>query len=144
MAIPCLVAGLFLSLALGGAARGHACALDSRPSLSTNGRLVVLNRQVARTQAELATWSFFLATGTYKIGQPVAMTENRKEVARTLMPSALRQPWGWTFGDGAYAQGWTVHHAYHRPGRWKIAVYAYNPESHHWDLFDQATITIRA
>ncbi|HVA89508.1 MAG TPA: hypothetical protein VNL71_06670 [Chloroflexota bacterium] len=126
------------------ATSARACTLDQRPSLSTNGHLVVLNKQVARTQAELAKWAFFVAPGAYRTGQTVTMTENRKEVAGTLMASALLQPWGWIFGDGAFSQGWTVRHAYTHPGRWKIGVYAYNPESRHWDLFDQATITIRA
>lgn len=141
--VPFLVALLAAQGVAASAMSLHACALDQRPSLSTNGRLVILNKQVARTQAELATWAFFVVPGAYRTGQPVTMTENRKEVASTLMASALLQPWGWTFGDGTFSQGWTVRHAYTHPGRWKIGVYAYNPESRRWDLFDQATITIR-
>jgi hypothetical protein len=140
--VPFLAALLAAQAAVAGTMFARACALDQRPSLSTNGRLVVLNKQVARTQAELAIWAFFVVPGVYRTGQPVTMTENRKEVARTLMPSALLQPWGWTFGDGTFSQGWTVRHAYTHPGHWKIGVYAYNPESRRWDLFDQATITI--
>ena len=70
------------------------------------------------------------------------MTENREEVAGTLMPSAREQPWGWTFGDGTFAEGWTVRLMYTHPGHWKMGMYAYNRESRHWDLFDQAAITI--
>lgn len=141
--VPFLVALLATRAVTASAIPARACALDQRPSLSTNGRLVVLNKQVARTQAELAIWSFFVAPGAYRTGQVVTMTENRKEVATTLMASALLQPWGWTFGDGSFSQGWTVRHAYAHPGHWKIGVYDYNPESRRWDLFDQATITIK-
>ncbi|HVC81256.1 MAG TPA: hypothetical protein VNL35_12240 [Chloroflexota bacterium] len=140
--VPFLAALLAAQAVVAEATPARACALDQRPSLSTNGRLVVLNKQVARTQAELAIWAFFVVPGVYRTGQSVTMTENRKEVANTLMPSARLQPWGWTFGDGSFSQGWTIRHAYTHPGHWKIGVYAYNPESRRWDLFDQATITI--
>lgn len=142
LAISALVASFSVWGMIGSVSPGYGCALDSRPSLSLNGRLVGLNHQPARTEAELATWSYFVAPTTYRTGQPVLMSENRAEVARTLMPSALRRPWGWAFGDGTIAQGWQVRHTYAHPGRWKICVYAYNPESQRWDLFDQATITI--
>src|SRR5579872_27553 len=75
--VPFLVALLATQAVVAEATPARACALDQRPSLSTNGRLVVLNKQVARTQAELAIWAFFVVPGVYRTGQPVTMTENR-------------------------------------------------------------------
>lgn len=120
----------------------NACTLDQKPSVSADGQLARLNPQAPVTQAQLATWSYFIFARSYAAGHRVTLTENRQDVARSLMPSALRQPWGWLFGDGTYAQGWTVRHAYAHGGHFRIQVYAYNPESHHWDLFDQVGIVV--
>lgn len=125
------------------ASPAHACALDQTPSLSVDGIRARVNPVTPTTQAQLAHWTYFIFPHTYRAGHPLTLTEDRREVARTLMPSALRQPWGWQFGDGQVAVGWTVRHTYARAGQYRLRVYCWNPEAHAWDAFDQATITLR-
>jgi hypothetical protein len=136
------VVALCIGYALWAGTAARACAIDQRPSASANGRLAHLNPHTPTTSAQLATWGYFIFPGTFRVGADVTLTENRAEVARTLEPSALRDPWGWQFGDGTTALGWTVRHAYARPGPERISVYAYDPAIDRWTLFDQITITI--
>ena len=129
-------------IAAGGLAQ--ACTLDQKPSASADGHLAGINRSTPTTQEQLAAWSYFAFPRPFQVGTTVVLTEDRREVARTLVPSAMRQPWGWLFGDGSSATGWTVRHAYTRPGPLRISVYAYDPAIGRWTLFDQVTITISA
>lgn len=132
------------SLLLGGnSARASACALDQTPSVFADGQRAQVNPVVAKTQAQLARWTYFIFARPYAADRPVTLTEDRREVARTLMPSALRQPWGWQFGDGRIAVGWTVRHTYTHAGSYRIRVYCWNPEARQWDAFDLVTIRIR-
>ena len=72
-------------------------------------------------------------------GRLLVTTPDAPVAAHTHAP--LR-PWTWQFGDGATAVGWTVTHAYARPGRWRIAVEAYWPPTKQWIAFDQVTIVV--
>lgn len=121
----------------------RACALDQRPSMFANGRLPRINKVAPTTAAQLATWTYFVFEGSYPARRTIVFKENQRDVARTLSAEAMRQPWGWQFGDGQVAYGRTVRHAYAHAGRWPIKVYVWDPESRRWDLFDQATITVR-
>jgi hypothetical protein len=118
--------------------------LDSRPSISADGLLAHTNLQPPTTEAELAVWAPFIFARTYRAGVVVSFTENRKEVAQSLVPSAMLRPWRWDFGDGKNATGWTVHHAYAKPGTRRITAYAYFPATKQWYKFDQAMVRIAA
>ncbi len=140
-------AALALTMLLGALVMGttvvRACGLDGKPSMLGNGRLVRINPSYPQTDAQVAYWAVFALPGSYGAGQVVALTENRAEVARTLLPQAMLRPWRWTFGDGATAYGWTVRHTYARAGHWRITTYAYDPGSRTWNNFDQAVITVK-
>jgi len=118
----------------------YACALDSVPSLTADGRLDRLTTDPPTTSAQLLTYAPFTLPGTYAAKHAIVFTELRQEVAKTLLPQAMQRPWRWDFGDGATALGWTVRHAYARQGRWRIVVEAYWPPSKQWIAFDQVTI----
>jgi hypothetical protein len=90
----------------------------------------------------LDVWTWCVFPRTYALGRTVVLTEDRRDVARTSMPSALRTPWAWDFGDGQLGHGYTVRHTHALAGRRRIRVYAFNAESGRWDLFDQVTLTI--
>lgn len=122
----------------------HACTLDQKPSIFADGRLARINTHPPTTQQAFATWTYFYVPGSFAAGKAIALSEDRRDVARTLTAEAMRQPWGWQFGDGRVAYGWSVRHAYARAGRWRVRVFAWDPAGRRWDMFDQATITIRA
>ena len=129
---------------LGVPTMARACALDSRPSAYADGHRDRLNTQAPTTAAQLAGWAPFVFARTYPARRAIVLTENRREVARSLTAAAMRRPWRWEFGDGQVAYGWTVRHAYAYPGRWRISVDAYEPGTRQWYTFDQVVITISA
>lgn len=131
---------LVASPLLGGLAA--ACALDNVPSLTADGRLDGLTTDPPTTSTELLTYAPFTLPRAYASGHAIVLTELRREVAKSLLPAAMLRPWTWQFGDGATAVGWTVTHAYARPGRWRIAVEAYWPPTKQWIAFDQVTIVV--
>jgi hypothetical protein len=116
--------------------------LDSRPSISADGQIARLNLQPPITAAQLARWAPFVFARTYREHASIVLTENRKEVAQSLVPAAMLRPWRWNLGDGTTTTGWTIHHAYSRPGTWRITVDAYFPGTKKWYTFDQASVTI--
>lgn len=120
----------------------HACTIDQKPSIFANGARARVNPQTPTTQAQMLTWTYFVFAHPYSAHRAVTLTEDRGQIARVLMSSALRTPWAWQLGDDHVAHGWTIRHTYAHAGRFQIAVYAYNPESARWDLFDRATIVI--
>jgi hypothetical protein len=125
-----------------GVGSARACALDNVPSLTADGQLDRITTDPPTTSAQLATWSPFILPRTYTAGHAITFAEIRKEVARSLVPDAMRRPWHWEFGDGGTAVGWTVRHAYARGGHWRIVVYAYSPVDQQWHDFDHVTITV--
>lgn len=137
-----VVASALAGCAFGSAVPARACSLDYRPSAYANGQLDSLNPQIPTTSAQLSTYAVFVFARSYPVRRAITLSENRREVARSLTAAALRRPWRWEFGDGHTAYGWTVHHAYARAGQWRINVDAYDPGSRKWYNFDQVTITI--
>jgi len=121
-----------------------ACGLDGKPSMSMNGALVHLNKDIPTTQAQALRWAPFIAASHYHRGATIAMTENRIELARTLVPAAMTRPWRWQFGDGTTAYGWTVRHTYKHAGSWRVTTDAYDPAARTWDNFDQAVIVVKS
>jgi hypothetical protein len=138
-ALVALVAGPWLT-----AADARACAIDSVPSLTADGQIDRLTQNPPTTAAELATFAPFELPRSYAVGHTIVFAELRNEVAKSLVPDAMKRPWHWQFGDGASAAGWTVRHAYTQPGRHRIVVEAYSPVTRQWIQFDQVSITIAA
>jgi hypothetical protein len=68
-----------------------ACALDQRPSMSADGRLVVVNSHAPTNPQAFATWSYFVLPGAFPARRALLLTEDRREVARTLTAEAMRQ-----------------------------------------------------
>lgn len=126
----------------GGATAVRGCSLDNKPSVYADGQLAGINPTVPLTSAQLATWAFFAFPRTFRARTAVILTENRREVAQTLIPAAMRRPWRWRFGDGQSAFGWTVRHRYARAGSWRIGVDAFDPGTKKWYNFDQVLIRI--
>lgn len=121
----------------------QACTVDARPSAYADRQRDRLNTQVPTTAAQQADWSPFVFPGRYRVRRAISLTEDRREVARSLVPAALRRPWRWHFGDGRVADGWTVRHAYAHAGSWRILVAAYDPGTRQWYTFDQITIVVQ-
>ena len=134
------LAGCLLSVP----AVARACALDSRPSAYADGQRDRVNTQVPTSSAQRAGWAPFMFARSYPVRRAIVLTEDRREVARTLTAAAMRRPWRWAFGDGQVAYGWTVRHDYAHPGHWRISVDAYDPGTRQWYNFDQIVITISA
>jgi len=141
-----MVAALLLAAGLSGAATtAHACSLDLKPSLSANGVLDEVNRQVPTNSAQLkdlAKDGPFVFSKRFAPGKAITFTENRRDGAQSLVPSAMRRPWRWHFGDGNAASGWTVKHAYAHKGDMRISVDAYLPSTKQWYEFDRVKIHI--
>lgn len=121
----------------------QACALDQVPSISLDGHLAVINKQVPRTPLQLAHWAPFVFRAHPRVGQMVRFAENRREVARSLTKPALHHRILWRLGDGRSAFGWHISHAYQRSGRYRVTVLAYDQRSHRWYQFDKAIAVVR-
>ena len=120
----------------------QACALDSKPSLSANGVLPILNKVMPVTAAELNAFTPFVFLHPYAAGAKITFEENRADVAQSLVPSAMERPWRWQFGDGTVGYGWSVTHAYAHAGPVSIAVDAYYPGTKQWYQFDLVRLRV--
>jgi len=145
-----IVCVLLAGAALGGGSIARACTVDQRPSASADGMLARLNPQQPATAAQLAVWAPFVFPRAYTARQTVALTEDRRQIARVLVPAALRRPWRWQFTDGSaragsntVTYGWTVRHAFAHPGQWRVDVDAYDPGTKRWYPFDQVALVVR-
>jgi hypothetical protein len=118
--------------------------LDLQPSAYADGQRDRVNTQVPTTSAQLAGRDLFVFARGYPVRRAIVLTEDRREVARSLTAAAMRRPWRWRFGDGQVAYGWTVRHAYAHAGHWRISVDAYDPGTRHSYNFDQVVITVMA
>ncbi len=139
-----LGAGLLGGAMLLGFGNALACGIDGVPSLLVNGRLVRLNTAVP-VKGKLATWTPFVAPGTYPSGQALRLGELRSRVDLTLPPGASQRPWRWLFGDGATARGFAVRHTYRRPGVFVVTVQFYLGTGAYarWYPFDATALHIR-
>jgi hypothetical protein len=135
-------AAAYLNTPISPCVQTPAASGEQPATLCADGRRAQPNLQPPTTPAELAVWAPFALAGTYHAGAPIAFSEDRAVVARSLVPAALRQPWRWDFGDGSAATGWTVQHAYAGAGTWRITVRAYFPGTRKWYIFDQADVTV--
>ena len=140
--LPCAAVALF-AVCVVVVTPALACTLDSRPSAYADGQIDRPNPALPTSGAQLASWSPFVFASTVRMHRTVTLTENRREVARSLTAAAMRRPWRWGFGDGHTAYGWTVRHAYARPGRWRITVDAYDPGTRQWYNFDKIILTVQ-
>jgi hypothetical protein len=122
----------------------RACKLDAQPSAYADGQRDRVNTQAPATSAQLASWAPFVFARSYPVRRAIVLTEDRRELARSLTAAAMRRPWRWELGDGQVAYGWTVRHAYAHPGHWRISVDAYDPGTRQWYNFDQVVITVSA
>ncbi len=143
------IALLAISVA-GGTSVARACTVDQRPSASADGVLARMNPQQPATTAQLAVWAPFVFPRVYAPRHTVALTEDRRQIARALVPAALRRPWRWGITDGtsraAYntvSYGWTIRHAFAHAGQWRVEVDAYDPGTRRWYPFDQVAVTVR-
>lgn len=139
-----MIAAMYLNPSATHSAHSGATSVDPPPTISADGRLAQPNLQPPTTPSALAVWAPFVFTRAYQAGTLISFTEDRTAIARSLVPSALRSPWRWDFGDGTTATGWTVRHAYTRPGTWRVTVEAYFPGTRRWYTFDQASATSTA
>ncbi len=137
------VVALPVGLLLSNATTGQACSLDNKPSMLADGRLAQLNLRQPTTSAQLATWAPFVFTQGYRVHQTIALSEDRRQLARVLTAAAMRLTPRWQFGDGLTAAGWSVRHAYARPGHWRVEVDVYYPAAHHWYSIDQVSVAVR-
>ena len=136
------VAALVVSAAVYAAGPVLACGIDGVPSLSGNGSLAHLNTQRA-SEGNLGHWAPFVFATPYRIKQTIRFKENLADLHKSLLPQAFGHPWRWTFGDGSMAVGLTTHHAYARPGVYKVIVSAYYSGYKAWFEFDAALIHVR-
>jgi hypothetical protein len=137
-----LVLGFGVPVLAIGSELARACSLDNRPSLTANGQLPMLNTQPPLSSAQLAAYAPFVFRRAFPLAKSITFAEVRSEVARSLLPSAMKHPWRWRFSDGTVAYGWSVRHAYRRAGVVQVAADAYDPGTRQWYEFDRVRIRI--
>ncbi len=122
----------------------RACGVDGVPSLSVNGRVVVINSALT-SDARFDSWTPFVARGVYPPGRPLALRENNANVAQSLPPAAFKYPWLWIYGDGTTGRGTSARHVYRRAGTYILSVEAYlvAGAQRQWYPFDKVTIHVR-
>ena len=132
-----------ISFSLGTAAQpGRACAIDGVPSLRADGAPVILNR-TQPTSASLAHWAPFVFARVFHLGQSVRLSEDLRELVRTLPPEMVQGRWLWRTGDGGRVEGRTANHRYNRPGTYLISVGVELPAHRGAFIFDSALLTVR-
>lgn len=140
--VPLLICLLIGVLLRGGSGAVRACGIDGVPSMSLNGRLVRANHAQA-TKDTIAYWAPFLL-GTAPAHADLRLSENEKELHRSLTAQAFATPFRWTFGDGTSARGLAVHHRYSQPGWYRVDVSYYYTPRRQWIAFDSAQLQIPA
>jgi len=128
-----------LILMLSGAAAANACTLDNVASVAANGQRAILSSD--QPQAGKA-WAPFRFAQAYSVGTAVTLSEDHTDLAKSLSPSMLVQPFRWVLGDGSTVRGTSVTHAFKQDGTYVIQVYAYAESVAHWVLFDTVQIEI--
>lgn len=130
-------------LGLGSAVQSaSACAIDGVPSLKADGMSAVLNR-AQPTNASLAHWSPFVFPRSFRAGQTIHLSEDLRELARTLPPEMVQGRWLWRTGDGGRVEGRTAAHRFSRPGTYLITVAVELPAHRGAFIFDSALVQVR-
>jgi hypothetical protein len=132
---------LLLALSLGHLGLARACSLDNVPSISANGMLARLNT-VRPVVGHLAHWAPFVLPVAFRTGAGVRLSENLADLRKSLLTEDFSKPWRWDFGDGTGGSGFTVQHAYKKPGTYRVIVSAYDSKIKFWFQFDAALIPI--
>ncbi|HEY8284752.1 MAG TPA: PKD domain-containing protein [Chloroflexota bacterium] len=131
---------LFVSAIWARPAPTQACGIDGIPSLTVNGYMVVINKQVP-VGPGLRLWAPFVLSFSLHARRAEVLAELPQRVP--LQPEAFRNPWRWNFGDGsAQVRGITVHHTFSKPGIYKITVAAYFPSRKFWYIFDAVQVRV--
>ena len=148
--LPLGVAGFLTCGLIAGGATARACTIDLKPTALADGVLARPNQQQPTSTAQLTVWAPFVFPRSYKAHASVTLTEDRRKLARVLVPAALRRPWRWTFTDGtsrAAGQtvvcGWTIRHTFTHPGQWRADVDAYDTDTRQWYPLDQLSLRIQ-
>lgn len=119
----------------------QACTIDGRPTLTVNGRDVVINKTVPSVGSNLSLWAPFVLNVPLRAGTKQVLAEIKQAVPLRL--EAFRTPWRWNFGDGtAPGRGFSVTHAYAHSGTYKVTVDAYFPSHKFWYTFDAVQIHV--
>ncbi len=136
LSLSCVVA---LIIALYSAAAASACTLDNVASAAANGQRATLSSD--QPQAGKA-WAPFRFAQAYAVGTAVTFSEDHADLAKSLSPTMLVQPFRWVMGDGSSARGTSVTHDFKREGTYVVQVYAYAASVARWVLFDTVQIEI--
>jgi hypothetical protein len=136
LGLSCIVA---LIVALYGAAAVSACTLDNVASAAANGQRAILSSDQPQAGKP---WAPFRFAQAYSVGTAVTLSEDHADLAKSLSPSMLVQPFRWVLGDGSSIRGTSVTHAFKRDGTYVIQVYAYAASVARWVLFDTVQIEI--
>jgi hypothetical protein len=135
--LSCLIA---LVVVLGtSAAAASACTLDNVASVAANGQRAILSSD----QPQAGTpWAPFRFAQAYAVNTAVTLSEDHADLARSLSPTMLVQPFRWELGDGSSVPGTSVTHTFKREGTFVVQVYAYAASAARWVLFDTVEIQI--
>ena len=131
--VACLLPVVFASTA-------RSCTLDGVPSLTVNGYDSVINK-TPPIGKDLHLWAPFILSFPLHTGRTEALAEVVQRIP--LRQEAYKIPWRWDFGDGTpIGRGQAVHHAYRKPGVYKILVSCYYPSHNFWSVFDALQVRV--
>ncbi len=136
LVLSCLVALIVL---VGTTAAASACTLDNVASAAANGQRAILSSDQPQAGKP---WAPFRFAQAYAVGTTVTFSEDHADLAKSLSPTMLVQPFRWVLGDGSTVRGTSVSHAFKKDGTFVVQVYAYAASVARWVLFDTVEIEI--
>jgi PKD domain-containing protein len=134
--LSCLIT---LIVVLGTTAAASACTLDNVASAAANGQRAILSSDQPQAGKP---WAPFRFAQAYAVGTTITLSEDHADLAKSLSPTMLVQPFRWVLGDGSSMRGTSVTHAFKRAGTYVVQVYAYAASAARWVLFDAIQIEI--